>query len=44
VSNAALPIMKNDWNWQEHERDKYRWREPGRGHGYWHNGVWAEIR
>ena len=37
-----LRIMKDDWKWKE--GDNYRWREPGRGHGHWRNGVWIEIK
>jgi hypothetical protein len=29
-------------NWQRSER--YRWREPGRGHGYYRGGSWVVIR
>ena len=24
--------------------ERHRWREPGRGHGYYRNGAWIEIR
>jgi hypothetical protein len=34
--------MSDDWRWKESER--YRWREPGRGHGYWRRDAWVEIR
>jgi hypothetical protein len=37
-----LHVYPNDWKWKEGE--KYRWREPGRGHGYWKGGVWVEIK
>ena len=40
--SLKLRIHKDDWKWKEGER--YRWREPGRGSGYWRNGVWIEIR
>jgi hypothetical protein len=37
-----LSIHPDNWRWEGRER--YRWREPGRGHGYWRNGAWIEIR
>ncbi len=37
-----LRIFKDDWKWKEGE--KYRWRESGRGHGYWRGGTWIEIK
>jgi len=37
-----LSIHPDDWRWGRHEH--YRWREPGRGHGYWHGGRWIVIR
>ena len=40
--SLKLRIQKDDWKWREGE--KYRWREPGRGNGYWRQGVWIEIR
>jgi hypothetical protein len=40
--SLKLRVMPDDWRWKEGER--YRWREPGRGHGYWRQGVWIEIR
>jgi hypothetical protein len=36
-----LRVHPDDWRF---ERDRYRWREPGRGHGYYRSGVWVEIR
>ena len=39
--SLKLRIMPDDWRWKEGER--YRWRDQGRGHGYWRNGVWIEI-
>jgi hypothetical protein len=36
-----LRIMPDDWRWKEGER--YRWREPGRGYGYWRGEKWIEI-
>ena len=32
-----------DDNWKG-DGVKVRWREPGRGHGYYRNGAWVEIR
>jgi hypothetical protein len=37
-----LQIHPDDWRWEDNRR--YRWREHGRGNGYWRNGVWIEIR
>jgi hypothetical protein len=37
--SLKLRVMQpDDWRWKEGER--YRWREPGRGHGYFRDGVW----
>jgi hypothetical protein len=36
-----LRVYDDDWKWKEGE--KYRWREVGRGHGYWRGGVWINI-
>ena len=40
--SLRLRVLPDDWKWKEGE--KYRWREPGRGHGYWRQGVWVEIK
>ena len=40
--SLKLRVMPDDWKWKEGE--KYRWRESGRGHGYYRNGVWLEIK
>ena len=40
--SLQLRVMPDDWKWKEGE--KYRWRESGRGHGYYRNGVWIEIK
>jgi len=37
-----LNIHPDDWRWGRHEH--YRWREPGRGHGYWRGGNWIVVR
>jgi hypothetical protein len=37
----GLRIYGDNWRWKRGER--YRWREH-RGHGYWRNGVWIDIR
>jgi len=34
--------IPDDWRWKGGEH--YRWREPGRGHGYWRGGAWVEIK
>ena len=39
--SLRLRIMPDDWRWKEGER--YRWREPGRGHGYWRGEKWIEL-
>jgi hypothetical protein len=31
-------------SWRRREGEHYRWRDPGRGHGYWRGGSWIEIR
>jgi hypothetical protein len=38
-----LSIHPDNWRWARGERARYRWREH-RGHGYWRNGAWIEIR
>jgi hypothetical protein len=40
--SLRLRIMPDEWRWKEGER--YRWREPGRGNGYWRGGNWIEIK
>ena len=40
--SLKLRIMPDDWKWKEGE--KYRWRESGKGHGHYRNGVWLEIK
>ena len=40
--SLRLRVMPDDWRWKEGEN--YRWREPGRSHGYWRQGVWVEIK
>jgi hypothetical protein len=40
--DLRLNIHPDDWRWSRH--DRYRWREPGRGHGYWRGGDWIVIR
>jgi hypothetical protein len=37
-----LRIHPDNWAWRRGEH--YRWRSPGRGHGYWRGGTWIEIR
>jgi hypothetical protein len=40
--DLSLRLYPDDWRWSRGEH--YRWREPGRGHGYWRRGAWIEIR
>ena len=39
--SLKLRIMPDSWKWKEGE--KYRWREPGAGRGYWRGGVWINL-
>jgi len=39
--SLKLRIMPDEWRWKEGER--YRWREPGPGRGYWRGERWIEI-
>ena len=32
----GLTVYDDDWK----AGDKYRWRDPGAGRGYWRKGVW----
>ena len=34
---VRLHVYDDDWKW---EGDKYRWRDPGAGRGYYRGGVW----
>ena len=36
-----LSIHPDGWRWGK--ADHYRWRQPGRGHGYWNGGRWIVI-
>jgi hypothetical protein len=40
--DLRLSIHPDNWRWQRSEG--YRWREPGRGHGYYRGGAWVVIR
>jgi hypothetical protein len=40
-ASVRLRIHPDDWKWTEH--DHYRWREHA-GRGYWHGGVWVDIK
>ena len=42
--SLKLRVMPDDWKWEEREKDRYRWREPGSGNGYYRGGVWVEIK
>ena len=35
--DVRLQIYDDDWKWTG---DKYRWRDPGAGRGYYRGGVW----
>ena len=37
-----LRIYEDNWRWRKGEH--FRWRQPGRGNGYWRNGAWIVIR
>ena len=41
-SGLRLRVYEDSWRWGRGEN--YRWRDPGRGHGYWRDGIWLEIR
>ena len=34
----GLTVYDDDWKWTDN--NKYRWRDPGAGRGYWRKGVW----
>jgi hypothetical protein len=40
-SDLKLHIYGDDWKWSKD--DHYRWREH-KGHGYWRQGVWVDIK
>ena len=40
--DLGLRIYGDDWRWGR--GDKYRWRDHGRGHGYYRDGAWITIR
>jgi hypothetical protein len=40
-ASVRLRVHSDDWKWTEH--DHYRWREHA-GRGYWHGGVWVDIK
>ncbi len=40
--DLGLRIYGDSWRWRKGEN--YRWRNSGRGHGYYRNGVWITIR
>jgi hypothetical protein len=39
--DLRLRMYPDNWHWQRHD---YRWRDPGRGYGYWHGGRRIVIR
>jgi hypothetical protein len=40
--DLRLSVHPDGWRWGRNE--KYRWREQGRGHGYYRGGSWVTIR
>ncbi|ODA68725.1 hypothetical protein A7A08_00557 [Methyloligella halotolerans] len=41
---ARVHIYGDDWAWDEAEADRYRWRDPGEGRGYYDgSGVWITF-
>jgi hypothetical protein len=40
--NLRLSVHPDNWRWRS--RENYRWRESGRGHGYYRGGAWVSIR
>lgn len=39
-----LKVYPDSWKWGDADKGKYRWRDSGRGHGYYRDGVWIEIK
>ena len=42
--DSGVQLKIYDDNWKGEPGVKFRWREPGRGHGYYRKGAWIEIR
>ena len=40
--NLGLRVYGDNWRWKRGEN--YRWRNAGRGHGYYRDGAWITIR
>lgn len=40
-ADVKVHVYSDDWKWKDHEH--YRWREHA-GRGYWHHGVWVDIK
>lgn len=38
----GLRVYGDNWRWKRGEN--YRWRNAGRGNGYYRDGVWISIR
>jgi hypothetical protein len=38
---AGVRIYADDWTWGPN--DKYRWRDPRPGPGYWSKGLWVPF-
>ncbi len=36
-------VYADDWKWDEADSKKYRWRDPGKGRGYYKGGVWIDF-
>jgi hypothetical protein len=39
--DLKLHIHPDNWKWSGSER--YKWHEH-EGHGYWHGGVWVDVK
>ncbi|MFD0987482.1 hypothetical protein [Methyloligella solikamskensis] len=42
-NRAQLHIYGDDWEWDQAQADRYRWRDPGEGRGYYRDGVWITF-
>lgn len=40
--DLGLRVYGDNWRWKRGEQ--YRWRNAGRGHGYYRDGAWSSIR
>jgi hypothetical protein len=39
----GVRVYGDDWKWSDADRSKYRWRDAGKGRGYWSKGLWIEF-